>query len=320
MHYETACYMPGKKTILYNTIRKQLPEYIKNELIRHPDNPYYPDGLYVEVETYKTDVIAYLDKLFYINDSYDFLKRIDLEVDKSEMPNFTHFEIFPNPLEWGREVFSNIVRPTCDTESCPVGARMLSPVRISPKKAKRIDIAEIGRPWGHERELMVAPWVRKIFESEGITGLEYEPCVLDDGKWFSEPPGPIPFVARVIPKTYHSADDILVGKYYCEKHTIPMYFWLINEKISSGVLTDHDFQTIDRVIVKGKTYYYYQPGLIITRRVLELLLKHKVRGLLERAFFLKEKFLPVILDQSTPVGFIREYQKKDEPKLANSTT
>jgi len=290
MQYKYVTYTTANNFIFFENNRKKLPDRIKDEFIKdtrlNDGDPW--------VEAGKTEVIKHLDNIFNIGKTKDVYKHVHIEIDKSEIPNFTHFEILPRPLEWDREIFCNIIRPTCGQDSCPMGAKIVFPIRISAKKSKKIGIAEIGRPWGNQRELIISPMLKRIFDSEGITGLEYKRCVLDDRKTLNTPEGTPPYLARIVHSTGEFADDILVRHYYCEKHCIPSSFYPFNLITPREILSDYDFQTVNTVTVKGKEYNYYKPHLIISRRVLQLLLKHKIRGLTDQCVFLNEKFIPLI--------------------------
>ena len=306
MRYETAAYLPIKKPYVYKDIVLNFPAEIVNQLIKS-DNK-----LYVEVETSKTEVVKFLDDYFYIGKRKDFKKFISLEVDKKEIAFFTHFTILPRCLEWDREIFSNIIRPQCvESKACPVGAKMLSPVRVSVKKSKRIGIAEIFGPWSKERILVLSPVLKKLFDENGITGLEYERCVLDDGDRFSDPEGAPPYVARVKTKIRKYAEDITHIKYLCSKHKIMQWFELFDACIYEEDLPKDDFLSVDHVMVKGVTYNYMRNSLMITRKVLELLLKNRIRGLSTMCVYLNEKFLPVVLShrEKSPE------QNKDDKKI-----
>ena len=308
MKFEYVIYAAASNYEHFCLLIRQIPKDIKKEFIQDP----HLNETSVWVETKKTKVIRYLDKIFCIDQTREVNKHIHLEVDKAEISNYLYFDIVPTLLEWDRQVFCDIKRPTCQTDSCPVGSEIVSPVRITQKKSKRIGIAEIGRPWDNQRELIISAELKEIFDSEGITGLEYEPCIFDERDKMPGIEVSPPYLAHIKHATGQFSDDILVTRYYCEKHSIPLYFHLFGEKLTRDVLSEHDFQTINRITVKDRVYYYRRPRLIITRKTLELLLKHKIRGLTDPCFFLNEKFAPVVLtdgNHASPTA-----RKKDTTK------
>lgn len=288
MLYKTVTYMPLKPPYLIEEIKKELPDYIIDQLIQ------YPRSIYVSVEAYKNEIVEYLDKYFNIGTSHDFIKKVNLEIDKSEIYKFDYYNIIPRPLEMGREIFGNIVRPTCLTDTCPVGSRLLSPVRITTNKCKTVGFAEIHRPWGQPVELVITSRVKELFDSNGVTGLEYEPCVINDDALRNESEIDPPYIARISRRIGMYAEDIKIGKYICEKHSILMSFQLFGKWISKDDLSVDDFQAIDKIIVNGRVYYFHNHGFIVSRKVLEILLKYKIQGLVDMGFFLGQKFLPVI--------------------------
>jgi len=288
MRIETVDYYPGKTHIRESDMEKRLPAHMRKELVQ--------DARLVSaicVETSKTDVVEYLDKAFQIGKSLDYVKETHLEIDESEIPDFAYFRVDPRGLELGRDVFAELQRPTCKTEVCPHGAQMLSPVKISVKKSHRVGIAIVGRLWQRTIELVISPSVKRLFDSEGITGLEYEPCELEYDKGAPEHTETPPYLARIIPRAEEDADEIVL-KEWCKKHSIIVDYIPFGRHIREGALSPHDFQMIDRVNVHGKTYHYVQPRWVVSRKVLELLIKHKIRALREIGFFLGKKFLPLV--------------------------
>jgi len=283
MRFETVTYSPGESL---DEIKRQLPDWVNEQLMD------YPRCIYVTVETHKKDVIEYLDKFFKIGKSYDCVKRYFLEIDKSEIPNFEYFHIIPDVLILGKHIFGNIIRPTCSQEACSFGSKLLSPLRITSKKAKRVGIAQLHRPWGQTYEFIISSQLKNIFDSEGITGLEYEQCVIDDGPLREELEVPPPYLARISHKISRHAEHIIPGNYICKKHSVMSSFSLINSWLSREEMNEDDFQAIDKMIVKGKVYNLHGEQFRTSRKALELLLKHKIRGLVPIGFFLGHKFLP----------------------------
>jgi len=290
MRYETATYLSLKTPYDFKEIIKNFPAEIVNQLIQS-DNT-----LYVEAETTKTDVVKFLDNFFEIGVEKKFRKHILLEVDKKEINNFSHFSILPRFLEWDKEIFCNIIRNQCnECQVCPADVKILSPVRVGVKKSKKIGIAEMFGHKSKERTLVLSPVVKKIFDDNNITGLEYERCILDDRDTLTEPEGAPPYIARVQNKACNYAGDITCIQYLCSKHKILQSFKYLDIFLYAEDLPDVDFVSVDRVVVQGEIYNYMRNSLIITRKVLELLLKNKIRGLTTRCVYLNEKFLPVIL-------------------------
>jgi len=152
-------------------IKRSLPREIVSELIQDERL------VYLTVESCKKDVVRYLDTHLNIGADKDFIRTTFLEASHQEIDNYDFFRITPNALEGGRYVFCNVTRPTCPSESCPVGAQLVGPVRMKMKTAKRIGIAELGRPWATHPELLISAGLRRLFEEGGMNGLcDYEPC------------------------------------------------------------------------------------------------------------------------------------------------
>lgn len=298
MHYEyiTYCQVKMDSRQWEEAIRK-IPSEIIDQLIQ---DPRVKGSMYVEYD--KKEVVNYLDHLFGIETLRGY-KHHHLEINRTEIPKYSHYNILPYQLEWDRKVFGEIVRPTCFcSDACPVGSRLLSPVRIKPKLIRNIGIAEIGRPWGTVRELVISALLKEIFDAEGITGLKYERIVLGDKKQTSESQDSAPYLARITYATHKYADDIHIRSYYCQKHRMPSSYHLLNARIPRDVLCDNDFQVIDKIFVKGQAYRYFRPYLIISRRILEILLDNKIRGLCKRGYFLEQRYLPVIFADESQNG------------------
>ena len=289
MRYETVAYLPMKPTYDYDEIIEMLPDNITKELVKDSRQ------IYVTVEASKKEIVEYLDMFFSIAKREVFRKNVLLEVDKSEIDNFSHYSIMPNTLEMGRDIVGDIIRPTCSKDACPVGARLSSPLRISTQKATKIGFYKLYRPWGQPCELLVSSQVKTLFESEGIKGLSYEPCIFTDND-IAKVRGCEPlYLARIKRKVYDHADEIMSQKYICRKHNMIYNFCLFGDTIYEDDVMGHDFIEICGVEVKEKTYEYHVHKMMVSRLVLEVLLKHKIRSLSAMCVYLNEKFLPVLL-------------------------
>jgi hypothetical protein len=143
-------------------------------------------------------------------------------------------------------------------------------------------------PWlPSTKLLLVTEQTRKLFESERISGLEYEPC--EDLDEASEPI----FVARVIHAAHYAGTDIVTKP--CKEHSIIMGAFVFDFHTPREGIHDVDFQMIDRVKVGKREYWYNLPFLVVSQKLLKLLLKHKVPKLQRRAIRLNQKFVPLIV-------------------------
>lgn len=291
MRIETISYIPLEPPFVLAEIMHELPAWVISELIQRPRQTY------VEVEMHKTHVVDYLDNVFQIGKTYRFRKNEYLEVDQSEIQHFSQFRIVLRAIEWDREVYGNIVRPNCPNDGCSVGSMLLPPIRIPAKTAKKIGIARIHRPWeaGQPSVLVVASWVKKTFEEEGIIGLDYEPYNIEVPESSDMDRLEPLYVAHVKQHLGLFSDAMLRVRYLCEPHGIVSSFEMINRCLYREDFTENDFHIIDHVITKDRVYRLLGPGMVISRRVLQLLLKYKVHGLTNITCFLKEKFIPEVL-------------------------
>lgn len=292
MRIETAAYIPLEPPfMLADDVIRGLPDWVRAELIR------YPRQLYVTVETHKTEVVEYLDRLFEIGESYRFRKNVRLEIDQSEIQHFSQFHVSMRALECRRDYHASVVRPTCMSDGCCEGSRLVLPLRIPAKKVKKIGIAQVHRPWGGGKPtvFVVAAWLRRLFEDEGIRGLEYKPCLIEGADSAGVPGIEPPYVAQMKDKVDSFADAVLKLQYLCQEHAILSSCRIVNPRMYREDFTESDFHIVDRLVGEGCAYRLTSPGFLISRRALQLLLKHNVRGLGLRTFYLKEKFVPEVL-------------------------
>jgi hypothetical protein len=291
-------YWPGQHTII-GEVKNRLPSDIKASLMQGSLHADY--GIYVERDQH--GVICELDKLLHIGRKREFGKDHIVEIDESGIPEYDYFFIKPRDFENGRGVFFDMSRPCCSLEWCPWGSRIVSPVTIRSKTLKRLGIGRISRIWDFQTvELIISAAVKHLFESNDVTGLQYDPCwPSDDGcdHKSTEPPA---FVARIVRGTYQCANDLDVGKNYCAQHSItigpyPFCLWTPREALSQD-----DFQILTSIRVGAKEYFPYKSLWVVSRKVVVMLLQHKVSGLQQATVFMKKPFRPLLLDDNPCEG------------------
>lgn len=291
---EWVSYWPTSRDVSKSDAINALPPRLKEALFKN----------WLGVEIHKIEVIRELDERFGIGKKKDYVKTHRLEIDKSYISNYSHFIISPRILDANEQVFFEVSPPTCDVDIrktgsemvCPWGSRIISPILNQQECLKNLDLAQICRVWDFQtKELVVSPAMKEIFDTEGVTGLNYEEC------WTTEKPGPSgherppAYVARVSHGGYQSGDDIIVGRGYCPKHSIVLTPCIFGERTPREGLGEDDFQRLGEVRIGNKEYHHYKSHLVVTRRVLELLLKWKVRGLRPATVVLNQPFRPLIV-------------------------
>ena len=290
MKLDYISYYSTKPFVGFSDLKEKLPVSIQKDLLQGKKFEY---GIYVE--TSATDIIEEIDKIFKIGKKKEVAKLRLLEIDKLEIPNYAYFKINPKGLEHGKKLLFELTPPKCKSEICPWGSGINSPITIKRKSLKNLGIAQIGRLWSDRQELIISSEVKTLFESEGVTGLEYEPCI-SEGENASAVSGKADaYFAKIIPETYELADDVIL-KTYCRKHGIILNYEVFNIRFPKKATLDSDFQSIKRLKVGRKVYTYYRGRSIISRKVLNLLFKHKVSGLKPYGYVLGHKFLPFIID------------------------
>jgi hypothetical protein len=282
MKKDYVSYVPVRYPFNGPEVISKLPDWIRSALI---ESVAEQGGIWVERN--KVDVIAYLDHFFQIGEILNFTRYDHVEISQEHIDEYDFFKISPISLDLGRDVDFKFVEPTCPLKRCQTGARITSDITLLKQKMEQYELASIYWVWEKEIELIISHRLKEVFEGNGITGLRYEPC---SPKSTTEGF----FRATITTTIPHIADDIVVLS-VCEACDTILNYALMGEHIDSKTVQALDFQMIDSVIVKGKTYYYRKNAWMISRRVLRILSERKTKGLGGCGFLLKEKFLPVVI-------------------------
>lgn len=289
MKFDYISYWSAIPYIGFSELKERLPLNVQKGLLQGEK---FEQGIYIESSD--TDIIKEIDKAFKIGKKKEVTKHRHLEIDKAEIPNYTHFQIDPKGLEHGKELLFDLTSPSCRSDACSWESSINSPIVIKEKSLENLGIAQIHRLWSDRLELIISSKVKKYFDSENVTGLEYEPCI-DEGKETSAISREADaYLATIISETYQLADDIIL-KTFCKKHNVILNYDVFNMRTPKRAILDSDFQVIKNLRVGRKTYIYYRGRSIISRKVLDLLLKHKVPGLKPYGYVLNQKFLPFII-------------------------
>jgi hypothetical protein len=313
---------------LVASLREEFPAYVKKAILERPNSrSQIPSFLEINAEYH--DAVLFLDNL--LRDAIDAGEcRRDYHIDigKKEIPNYTHFRIFPLKLWHGTQVFCNVRRPTCDYDGCFEGAELLSPVRIKKRRASRLDIGTVGYAFNKEVVLIISARMKRIFESEGITGLTYEPTEYvilprrvhlfrekeiigysckEDASLNDDPaPGAeTPFISRITYSIYRHAADMFLrhgffglrqdSPFYCEIHsTLASHFLHFKGlRVPTKEIEGLDFFQIQGVKIQERFCNYDRNEFFISRKALEILLKNKAKGLCRVGRFLRSTFGPM---------------------------
>lgn len=309
-------------------LREEFPAYVKKAILARPhSHSQIPSFLEINAECH--DAVLYLDDL--LRDSIaagECRRDYHIEIDKKEIPNYTHFRIFPLRLGYGTQIFCNVHRPTCTYDGCFEGAGLLSPVRVKKKRASRLDIGTVDYVFDKEVVLLVSARMKRIFESEGITGLTYEPTEYvilprrvhlftengitgfryKEGGSPDDDPTPgaeTTFIARITHSVYRKADAMFPAlhplglrrdsPFYCEIHSTLASDTSRFEGLHVPIdeIDNLDFFQVQGVKIKDKILNYDRNDFFISRKVLEILLKNKAKGLCRIGKFLRSTFGPM---------------------------
>lgn len=291
MKYEYYRYQRIKNHDQLKIIYNNIPLGIKEELI---DYRRFQPELWIEKS--KKDIISYLDNHYrqYIK-NLDCIKCPCLEIDEQEIDHYTHFQIIPDSLQMGSYMSGSFLRPTCPVDGCFVTMRLLNPLRIRLKKAKKIGIGHLVFR-NKKTVLFISAHLKNLFDSAGVTGLEYEPMLFDDRDMHEEYGISPPFVARIQKQIASRGDEIYRDDFLCPEHRIVNRLSVRNSCIARDGLPEDDFLEVDRLCFEGEVYNYRANEFMVSRKVLKILLDNKIKGLYKFSFFLDKPFEPIMFD------------------------
>lgn len=277
MKMECIQFWPTREGISVNAVKQSLPIRLQEELL---------DAWGIQLEASKSNEVDEIEEILQIGKTKEFVKYRYLEVDKHEIHNYSHFLIRPQRFGWQEDVFFDVTERTCKShDGCPWGVEISSPLGI--KANKLCGIGEVvGPPMLKTKLVLVAEHVKQLFDSEGITGLEYMEG--EDLDLVSRP-----FVARVAHGAYEAGTDLVTN--CCPKHRSISGALIFDATIPRNGIVDQDFQMIDRVRIEEQEFFYHHSLLVVSRRALELLFRHKVPGLEKATTILSQKFRPLVV-------------------------
>lgn len=264
----------AKPTTPVSTIKEELPSSILSQLL---DIPTGVNPITINIETKNAEAIQYVADILRKR-GFDFDKAKHIETTKDEIDNYEFFFVGLQSLHWGEQFDYDVTRPTCKFEACPIGAKITSSVYLKTKYAGTFLIGKCDDMWNMNTRFILSQKIKEVFESEGITGLKYEQCLIghrdEKGRWTQESYEDKYYLAEIISTVHEEADDIYLDKRdFCKTHSILFrYDGLINRRKPYWVISHDDFQMINRVKVKGKEYYYRISMYFVSRKVLKILL------------------------------------------------
>ncbi len=272
---------------------KKMPANIKGQLLQHPAG----GQDCILAETKKSDLVTFLDNFLKIEKN-EFGRTRHIEIDEDEIGNYDYYYIRLRVLNWGEHITYEFNRPTCKTDACPYGAQITTPTRIKSEKIRSLGLAKIYDIWNFGTRFVISEKLKEIFDSNGITGLKYEPCLIEykkdkktEAKIFEDRF----YVATIVPAMSQRADRIFLYS-WCKKHSTIISYDACNLTYVRDNMIEGDFQIVDRIIVKGKEYYYILPFWFVSRKVLNILLENKIADMRPIGLYLKKSFMPVPFD------------------------
>ncbi len=283
-----------KRLTPVSDVVERVPQAIITEL---SNPPLVVNNISLYVETKKKAVIKYLDEILTKQKvAYD--KARHIEVTKDEIEKYDYYYIDLTNLEWNSHIDYEVSKPTCTCEGCPWGARIMSPLKLRAKHTTKLNFGKCIDIWSLGVRFVVSQKLKNIFDSSGVTGLDYEPCVIQTGKrrWGSEMESENRFyTAEIRSSVRQKATEILLRS-YCKKHRIAISSTVIGRTIPRSHISKDDFQVINRVVVKGKEYFFKLPYFFVSKKVLKLLFENNISDLRSRAIFFENGLTPVPFD------------------------
>ena len=299
MKIEFVAYSPARGGVNLAAVRGRLPEKLRAGLMQRPRDT----GSIFFVNEKDPTVIAAFDEYFKVGRrGSDVVKKRRAEVDKDDLDAYSFYRISPDPLEWEHGFDAEFRLPQCEERpwparegvACPAGAGISPPYRVDEHKiGSKRQLAWVSYPQQQGVELFLRRDLYEVFRSEGITGLDYEPCGVQ-GKAKDED---VPFgaLAHVLDGggAYRalSVDRTRV----CTTHRT-LFGGAGGQVLCDGELRDLDFQTVRKVVVGKEVYSTWPPPWFVSKRAVKLLMSNHVVGLGRIALFLDAPFTPVLFD------------------------
>jgi len=283
----------GKTYLDSDETVKKMPVNIKEQLLQHP---YCSQGC-ILAETKKSDLIAFLDNFLKIEKN-EFDRTRHIEITEEEIDKYDYFLVGLRVLNWGEHITYEFNRPTCKTDACFWGAQITSPTRIKSEKIRSLSLAKIYDIWNFGVRFIISEKLKEIFDLKGITGLKYEPCLIEhkkDSKTEAQIFKDGFYVATIVSAVTQKADQIFIHS-WCKKHSTIFSYDACNVTYEQGNLIKGDFQMVNRIIVRGKEYDYILPFWFVSRKVLNILLANKVADIRPIGLYFKKSFVPVVFD------------------------
>lgn len=302
------------------------PDYVNKAMIIQKG--YHLYGTHVVIDAECHEAVLYLDKLFAEHiANRKCSRKYHIDIDQKEIPDYTLFKIRPYQIQHGTMMFGSVKRPICEIDGCMEGAKLVSKVIVKKKRTSKLDIGIIDYTFNKEIVLFISERLKNIMEAEGITGLDYESAeyvikprrrlFTKDGitHWTCKetgkpeddpaPQAQQPWIARIPHSIYYQADELVrepnpfcensCDIIICEKHSI-LNNWIFRDQMLKMNFSDAekmDFVQVQGVRIEKRCYQFKYNDFFVTRKVLELLLKHKVKGLCGMGMFLNTRFSPI---------------------------
>jgi hypothetical protein len=272
-------------------LKRRLPDDLRNDLLS--GFPAADHGICIDATN--AESVVRLDKVLDLTRN-KIIKTLHIEVDLQDYAAFSYFTIEPQDLQWHKAVFFEMTPQQCwqVEDVCPWGRAIVPPITLPEHLLTPLLFGRVSSHSEMSIVLILSAGVRRIFDSENASGLEYSPCALQDAEGRSRVTDEC-YVARITHRITETASEIIPGQNCCSQHSTVVAPDVLDPIVFRGQVEPYDFAAVHSVRVKNRLYHYYQPQWFVSRKVLDVLLKHKVPGLRYVTLWLKERFKPVVL-------------------------
>lgn len=280
MELRYSVYTPVRKGYTVEKMLSLLPQEVRAASMR-------PNSLILNEE--QSEIVEAADRALGIHKLDMFAKQRHVEVDEDGIGPYKFFEVGLSVCFVGVDMQAITIGSDCDVEHCPAGKRLAAPYKVKSKRIGELDLAEIVCADIREKMLLVSEELVQVFERENVTGLVYHDVVSHNVKSRAQRAAKVSIASREI------ADAVAVNEWICNKHSVPLYFNDLNKNGFSTVqLEDVDFQLMDRIDTSSRTYLLPNPLVIVSRRILQIILKFRPRRLVDIGLFLDVPFKPIL--------------------------
>lgn len=286
---ELITYYPTGWKLDRSKIKVNFPDWIREKLIykrgRENDDS-------IVISRFDHEAIKFLDKTLDVKRRH-FIKSFSIEISENHINEYNFFHVLPRQLNESKEINVETTHLSCE-KRCQIGAQIIPPIKM----LKNIEGAFFATYIFYDPDitLLISEHLQRVFAQNDIKGLIYhEECVNNFNQERL-------FRVTIEKEICHYADEI-ISHDLCQ-HDVLLSTDYVNCFFKEDDLQGYDFGIIKKVIVHkflgDKIYYYRRPVWVISKRLLDLLLKQppNLIKLQKYTYFTEQKFFPAITSKT----------------------